>query len=229
MYTERNERRPNFGLAGVLGIERAGDVKGTLGNAFYARIERKHEILDGFADTNWLPGAEYRLPVKPVENPVLTVVPGYVAYTPELSYPPVPRTDEPAVVIREKGRSRLIYFPGDIERTMWRSGHTDLSRLLQNSIRWLLRGQAPVSIEGEGLIETFAWETQAGFAVHVLNYTNPAAHRGWIRRFYPIGEQKVRMRLPAGRRVTRVEILRAEVDIPFRLADGASNSRFPKS
>ena len=36
------------------------------------------------------------------------------------------------------------------------------------------------------MIETFVWETQAGFAVHVLNYTNPAMHRGWIRDFYPI-------------------------------------------
>jgi hypothetical protein len=30
-------------------------------------------------------------------------------------------------------------------------------------------------------------------------------HRGWIRNFYPIGGQKVRMSLPQGRRVTRVE------------------------
>ena len=62
------------------------------------------------------------------------------------------------------------------------------------------------------MIETFAWETQAGFAVHVLNYTNPAMHRGWIRKFYPIGGQKVSMSLPAGRRVTRVELLRAETE-----------------
>ena len=65
------------------------------------------------------------------------------------------------------------------------------------------------------MIEAFAWETQAGFAVHILNYTNPAMHRGWIRNFYPIGGQKVRMSLPQGRRVTRVELLRAETDIPF--------------
>jgi len=51
--------------------------------------------------------------------------------------------------------------------------------------------------------------------VHILNYTNPAMHRGWIRQFYPIGGQKVRMLLPPGRSVTRVGLLRAERDIPF--------------
>jgi hypothetical protein len=231
MYNERGERRADFGLAGVFGIRKAGDVKGTTGNAFYARIEenaKRHAILDGFTGTNWLPGAEYRLPVAPVDSPVLTVIPGFVAYPPELSYPTQPRTDEPAVVLREKGQSRLAYFPGDIERTMWRSGHTDLSRLLQNTIRWVGGGAAPVTVEGEGVIEAFAWETEPGFAVHVLNYTNPAMHKGWIRNFYSIGAQKVRMTLPPGKRVTRVELLRAETNIPFRVAGGAVEFTIPK-
>jgi hypothetical protein len=228
MYTERNERRNDFGLADVFGIHRAGDIIGTTGNGFYARIEKPHPILDGFTGTNWLPGAEYRLPVRPVANPVLTVVPGFVAYPPELAYPTQPHTDEPAVVLREKGRSRLVYFPGDVERTMWRSGHTDLSRLLQNSVRWVLGGDSPVSVAGDGLAETFAWETEAGFTVHILNYTNPAAHRGWLRGFYPIGPQKVRMAVPAGRRVTRVELLRAETDVRFQVSDGRIEFTVPR-
>jgi hypothetical protein len=73
---------------------------------------------------------------------------------------------------------------------MWRSGHTDLARLLQNSIRWVAGANPPVTIQGDGVIESFAWETQAGFAVHILNYTNPAMHRGWIRNFYPIGGRR---------------------------------------
>jgi hypothetical protein len=166
--------------------------------------------------------------VAPVEEPILTVVPGFVAYPPELSYPPQARTNEPAVVARQKGKSRLIYFPGDIERTMWRSGHTDLARLLQNSIRWVAGANPPVTIEGDGVIEVFAWETQAGFTVHVLNYTNPAMHRGWIRNFYPIGGQKVRMSLPQGRRVTRVELLRAETNIPFTGGAGTIEFTIPR-
>jgi len=83
------------------------------------------------------------------------------------------------------------------------------------------------SPQGDGVIETFAWETQAGFAVHVLNYTNPAMHRGWIRKFYPIGGQKVRMSLPQGRRVTRVELLRAEKNIPFTGGSGSIEFTIP--
>ena len=215
LYTERGKPRPNFGLAEVFGIQKAGEVIGTVGNAFYARIERPHEILTGFTNTNWIPGAEHRLPVRAVASPVLTVVPGYPAYPPELSYPSKSNTDEPAVVLREQGNSRLVYFPGDIDRTLWRSGHTDLSRLIRNSVRWVLRGRSPVTISGPGIVEAFFWETKAGFALHLLNYTNPAMHRGWIREFYPVGEQRVSMTLPAGKRVKRVELLRAEKSIPF--------------
>jgi hypothetical protein len=228
MYTERNERRRDFGLADVFGIRNNGEIIGTTGNAYLARIERPHEILTGFSGTNWIPGAENRIPIAPVENPILTVTPGFVAYPPELSYPLQPRTAEPAVVVRQQGKSRLVYFPGDIERTMWKSGHTDLARLLQNAIRWVAGANPPVSIEGEGVVESFAWETQAGFAVHILNYTNPAMHRGWIRNFYPIGAQKVRMSLPAGRRVTRIELLRAETTVPFTRNAGGVEFTIPK-
>jgi len=228
LYTERNQKRADFGLADVLGIHKAGDIVGTTGNAFSARIERRHAILAGLTGTNWIAGAEYRVPTAPVEGPILTVVPGSVAYPPELSYPDPSQTHEPAVVLREKGKSRLIYFPGDIDRTLWHSGHTDLSHLLRNSIRWVAGDDQPVTIAGEGLIEPFAWETQAGFAIHVLNYTNPEVHRGWIREFYPIGEQRVRLQLPEGRKVSRVELLRDATDIPFRVADGAITFTIPK-
>jgi Hypothetical glycosyl hydrolase 6/Beta-galactosidase trimerisation domain len=228
LYDERNRRRADFGLADVFGIRKAGDAIGTTGNAYLARIEKPHPILNGFANTHWIPGAEYRVPVAPVDGPVLSVVPGFVAYPPELSYPVEPRTNEPAAVVREKGRSRLVWFPGDVERTMWRSGHTDLARLLQNAIRWVAGGNPPVSVEGEGVVESFAWRTEPGYAVHILNYTNPAMHRGWIRDFYAIGPQKVRLALPAGTRVQGVELLRAGTNLPHRLSNGTLEFTVPK-
>ncbi len=219
MYDEQGNKRPDFGLADVFGIRKAGEIIGTNGNAYCARIERRHPIVAEFANTAWIAGAEYRLPVIPVESPILTVVPGSVAYPPELAYPNPSHTNEPAVVILEKGRSRRIYFPGDIERTMWRSGHTDLNTLLKNCIRWIAGENVPVRIDGPGVVEAFAWETQPGFALHVLNYTNPAMHKGWIRGFFPIGPQTVQLNVPAERKITGVEVLRAETALPFSITD----------
>ena len=220
LYDENNRMRPNFGLADVFGIQKTGDAIGTTGNAFYARIERQHAILDGFANTNWLPGAEYRIPLAPVSDPVLTVVPGFTAYPPELAYPPTPQTNIPAAVLREQGASRTAYIAGDIERSMWVAGDVDLSRLLQNTIRWIARDEQPVTIQGPGLIESFTYETEPGFAIHVLNYTNPNTHRGLIREFYPIGAQTVSFAVPEGRTVSRVQLLKSGADAPFRRVDG---------
>ena len=218
-YDENLNRRPQSVLSDVFGIEATGDAIGTRGNPYYGYIERQHEILRGFADTHWLAGAQNRIPHKAVADPVLTVVPGFVRYPPELAYPPVPRTTEPAVVLRETGSSRLAYFPGDIERTYWLTGHGDLLNLIHNTMEWLTRGQRIVDVGGTGLIEMFAWETAPGYAVHLLNYTNPNAHHGWLDSVYPLGPQTVSMQLPAGVRVKSVELLRAGGAIPFH-ADG---------
>jgi hypothetical protein len=216
LYDENGKARGDFGLADVFGIDRAGDIQGPDGNGFFARVEKQHEILNGLGNTSLLPGAEYRVPVKAAGQPVLTVVPPYPSYPPERANAPLAKTDEPAVVITEKGQSRRIYFPGDVERTLWRSGNTDVTQLLQNSIRWVLGGKSPVSVEGEGVVELFAWETEPGFAVHVLNYNNPNLHKGWIRKHSPIGPQKVRMELPDGVTISRVQMLRAGGDVTFR-------------
>jgi hypothetical protein len=220
LYDEDLNQRADFGLADLLGISKTGDVIGTNGNAYYARIEApeanpQHPLLAGFHNTNWLAGAENRMPLKPVQNPLLTVVPGFVRYPPELAYPPVPHTDVPAAVLREVGSSRTAYFAGDIERTYWLTGHGDLLQLLHNAINWVTRDERIIRVEGEGFIEMFCWETAPGYAVHLLNYTNPNACHGWLQSIHPLGPQIVRMKLPQNLRVQSIELLQAGQTLPF--------------
>jgi hypothetical protein len=222
LYDENMNKRADFGLADVFGISKAGDVIGTNGNPYYARIEKpdatqKHPILDGFVNTNWIPGAQNRLPLKPVDSPLMTVVPGFVRYPPELAYPPVSHTAEPAIVLREVGQSRMAWLPGDVERTFWLTGHGDLLRLLHNTLHWLTRDERIVRVEGEGMVEMLCWETDPGYAVHLLNYTNPDAQHGWLQSTFRIGPQTVSMKLPAGVRVKSVELLRAGTNVQFGL------------
>ena len=224
LYDENLNPRSDFGLADLLGVSKAGEAIGTNGNAYYARIENPkapqlHPILNGFVDTNWIPGSQNRIPLKPVNDPVLTVVPGFVRYPPELAYPPSSHTDEPAIVLHDNGKSRTAYFSGDIERTYWLTGHGDLLRLMHNTINWLTQDERVIDVAGEGLIEMFCWETNPGYAVHLLNYTNPNAHQGWLRSVYPLSPQTVSMKLPAGVRVKSVELLQAERTITFAVHD----------
>ena len=225
LYDENLRPRPDLGLADLFGAHKNGEVIGTNGNPFYARIvtahrERQYPLLRGFEETNWLPGAENRLPLQPVQDPLLTVVPGFVRYPPELAYPPVSHTDEPAVTLREIGSSRLVWFPGDIERTYWITGNGDLLRLLQNAIRWVLHDEQLVAVEGEGLVETFFWETDPGYALHLLNYNSPNAQHGWLLSSGSLGPQRVAVKLPSGTAVKTVELLRAQQSLPFEWANG---------
>ncbi len=222
LYDENLKPRDNFGLGDLFGTVKAGDSVGTNGNPYYARIESGsnptfREILRGFVDTNWIPGAQNRLPLKPVNAPVLTVVPGFVRYPPELAYPPVSHTDEPAVVLREDGASRTAWLSGDVERTYWITGHGDLLRLLHNTIRWAMRDEQILQVDGSGFIEMFCWETEPGYALHLLNYSNANAFHGWEQSVEFLGEQKVTLKLPAAARVKQIELLRSEKTLPFRL------------
>jgi hypothetical protein len=193
-----------------------------------AALNARMRFLTASQNTNWLPGAQNRIPVKPVQDPILTVVPGFVQYPPELAYPPVSHTDELAVVLREDDRSRLAYFPGDIERTFWLTGHGDLLRLLHNTIRLLTQDEALIHVDGDGFLELFAWETGPGYAIHLLNYTNPNAHHGWLSTVYPVGPQTVSMTLPSGVQVKAVDLLSANKSIPFRLEGPKLRFRVPR-
>jgi len=65
----------------------------------------------------------------------------------------------------------------------------------------LALSQAPdpvVSVNGAGLIEAFAWETEPGHELHLLNYANPNMMRGAIRDSYPLGPQQVSFRINEG-------------------------------
>ncbi|HEU5080932.1 MAG TPA: alpha-amylase family protein [Opitutaceae bacterium] len=217
LYDENGTARADFALGDVFGVSRLSEIQGPVANyGWYARIEQRHEILRGFEQTNWLPGGQYAVPVRAIDASVpLTVVRANSGYPPEMAYSPESHTDQPALVLREAGNSRRAYFAGDCERSAWRSGNTDLAQVFLSAIRWALRDRAAVAVRGDGFIEAFAWETDPGYAVHLLNYNNPHLHRGWIRKQYPIGAQKISLALPAGRRVARAQLLRAETNLPF--------------
>ncbi len=228
-YNEWGEPREDFGLKEIFGVSATGKVIGPFGNS-YMRMEQPHAVLESYKGTTILPGPEFRVPVSrvSVQDLHLSVVPNYPSFPPEMVYPRVRRTDEPAAIFRQQGTSRIVYFPGDIDRTFLRSGHPDFSQLLINSIRWLMNGHEPLAtVEGSGMVELFAWETEPGFALHILNYTNPGMTHPFISRFYPTGLLQVKFQVPKGKSIGSIRALRAERDLHFKQSDGAVTFEVP--
>jgi hypothetical protein len=228
-YNEWGVAREDFGLQELFGVSVAGDVIGPFNNS-YLRMEKPHPIFEGFNGTSVLPGPEFRVPVShlPADVRYASVVPHYPAFPPEMVYPRIRQTEEPAAIFREQGSSRIVYFPGDVCRSYWRSGNPDLSRLLMNAVQWILKQQAaPASVEGNGLLETFAWETEPGFALHVLNYTNPHALRPFVSQLYGVGPLQAQVQVPGNRKITSVRALRAQKNLAFRNVGGTVRFEIP--
>jgi len=224
LYDEKGHLRSEFALSDIFDARLKPGYKAPTGSVFYTSVEGPHPITHSFEGLEHLPGGEFFVPVSAPGKHVLNIVPPYPNGIPEMVYP-YPRKeldnsaapkDIPALVVREKGKSRLVYIPTDLDKAVWTSGSVDMSRLMQDAIRWMLQDQSPLKVEGEGDIELFAWETEAGFALHVLNYNNPNMTRPSLRRTFPIGEQKVRMELPAGVKIAKGSLLRAGTDLVFK-------------
>ena len=59
------------------------------------------------------------------------------------------------------------------------------------------------------------WETDPGYAVHLLNYTNQDAQHGWLQGSFRLGPQTVTMKLPERVRVKSVELLKVGSAVQF--------------
>ena len=174
-------------------------------------------------NTRNLRQAAYRVrvaPSEPLPPPPLTLIPSYPDLPMEEVYPRDSDKRVPEVYLREAGKGRVVYFPFDIDRIFWEVLDPDHGRLLANAVRWAARGDIPVEVEGPGVLDVMAWRQQSSLTVHLVNLTNPMMMKGPFREILPVGEQRVRLRLPSGVKPRRVHLLTAGLDRPADIRGG---------
>jgi hypothetical protein len=110
----------------------------------------------------------------------------------------------------ELGRARVVYFPWDIDRTFWEVLSVDHFQLLRNAVTWATAEEPAVTVIGPGVLDVTIWQQKESLTVHLVNLTNPMMMKGPIRELIPIGEQQVRLRLPARTRARNVRLLAAD-------------------
>jgi hypothetical protein len=210
LYDETGAPRKEFGLGDVFQVSFEGQVDRRVQNSYLAlNHETRHPLLAGLEDAPRIINAVQRVHVRPMAgfpSPV-TLIPSYPDLPMEHVFPRVPPTDERQVYLRDLGRSRVVYFPGDVDRTFWEVLAGDHARLLANAVDWATNEERPVAVTGPGLLDVAAWRQKESLTVHLVNLTNPMTMKGPFREFVPVGPLTVKLRLLEGRRPRRVQLL----------------------
>ncbi|MGH9689052.1 MAG: beta-galactosidase trimerization domain-containing protein, partial [Candidatus Acidiferrales bacterium] len=235
LYDEWGVRRNDFGLASLFGTSFAGRVEGPMLNS-YLTVEKDpatghfHPLLSGLEDATRIINGVNRVIVKPaVAGPSspLIVVPSYPNLPMEEVYPRPDKIKEAGVFIRQVGRGRVVYFPWDVDRTFWNVLNVDHGKLLRNAVLWATNEPAPVSVKGAGILDLSIWTQNNSMTIHLVNLTNPMMMKGPVREIIPVPSQQVRVRVPNGRRIARVQLLVGKLEIPYRQGDGAIELEVP--
>jgi len=237
LYDEWGTKRKNFGLADIFGVSFQGRIEGPMHNS-YLRLEtdpatgRRHPLLAGLEDAPRIINGVNRVEVQATSqflNSPLTLIPSYPDLPMEKVYPRVLRTNVPQVFLSEVtdagGRlasentgasihdpysnGRVVYFPWDIDRTFWEILCVDHLKLLRNAVTWATNEEAVVTVTGPGIVDVTVWRQKNSLTVHLVNLTNPMMMKGPLRELIPVGEQKVRVRLPDGVSAKKVRLLAA--------------------
>jgi type 1 glutamine amidotransferase len=214
LYDEWGARRADFGLASLFGASFDGRVETGIRNS-YLNVDKDpqsgqyHPIVRGLEDATRIINGVNWVHVKPHAKAAapLTLVPSYPDLPMEQVWARVPRTDIPGVFARQVGRGRVVYFPFDLDRTFWEVLSADHARVLQNAVAWATNEDAPLRVEGPGVLDVSLWMQKDSITAHLVNLSNPMMMKGPIREIIPTPPQKVRIRLPAGRRVRKVQFL----------------------
>jgi Hypothetical glycosyl hydrolase 6 len=224
LYDEEGRRRRDFGLSDLFGVSFDGRVEGPMQNSYLSldtdpATGARHSVLQGLEGTPRIINGVFRLAVRPtVDFPTpVTLIPTYPDLPMEDVYPRVGHTTTRELYLREIGKSRVVYIPWDIDRTLWDVMCVDHLRLLRNAIEWATNEPAPAIVQGPGLIDVTVWRQRDSMTVHLVNLTNPMMMKGPLREVIPIGPQQVSVRLPDGARPKKVQLLTAGKSVDVKM------------
>ena len=105
--------------------------------------------------------------------------------------------------------------------------NVDHGRLLRNVIRWTMNEDPPVEVTGPGILDVTVWRQKRSMTVHLVNLTNPMMMKGPFRELVPVGEQKVRVRVPEGAKVKKVHLLVGDKTPSYKSSRGVVSVSVP--
>lgn len=234
LYNEEGVQRNDFGLADVFGVSFNKKVEGPMRNS-YLKLKTDpatktfHPVLKGFEDAFRIINTVYQVEVTPKEDfPVpLTLIPTYPDLPMEDVYPRIADTDDRELYLKEAGKGRVVYIPGDLDRSFWQIMNIDHGKLLRNAVSWALNEAPIVGVDGPGVIDVTVWRQETSMTVHLVNLTNPMMMKGPFRELIPVAAT-VRIKIPENKNIAAVHLIMAGQDLPVEISNGMVIVNVPK-
>ncbi len=234
LYNEEGKPRSNFGLSDLFGVSFDNAVEGPLRNSYLKfkpdpKTKQFHPVLKGMEDVYRIINTIYNVKVKAAKDfpsPV-TLIPTYPDLPMEDVYPRIGDTDIRGVYLREIGKGRVAYIPGDIDRSFWAMQSIDHGKLLRNIIRWALNEKLIAEVKGPGIIDVVAWRQKNSMTIHLVNLTNPMMMKGPFRELLPVSAN-VRIQIPDNKKLTGVHLLMSNTKPAFENKEGAISLNVPE-
>jgi hypothetical protein len=234
LYDENGKRRNDFGLKDLLGVSYNGGIEGPMQNS-YLRLKadpstgKYHSVLRNLEDAYRIINFTHRVKVKPVSDfpaPV-TLIPTYPDLPMEHVYPLVTDSGIRELYLKDNGKGRIAYFPGDIDRSFWQIMCVDHGTLLRNTIRWALNEEPIVSVQGPGILDVTVWRQKSSLTVFLVNLTNPMMMKGPIREFIPV-DAHVSIKIPDSLRIKGAHLLVSNKVLNFEMKGNTLSANVPQ-
>jgi len=247
LWDETGKRRNDFALARVFGVHAAagqtGSERGRAGDHSYLRLlpdvaasvygprrpaqkdagGKRHEVLNGFEETNIIPfgGVLQQVTAETGVMAPLTYVPDFPVYPPETSWMREPRTPLPGLLLRSlPNAGRVAYLAADVDSRFGRDNLPDHFRLLSNIVRWSAGKGLPLAVTGPGLVDCHLYSRPGGIVLHLVNLTSTGTWRAPVDELVPVGPLRVSVRLPAGLTPKGAKLLVAESGVALHIERG---------
>ncbi|NIF80460.1 Tat pathway signal protein [Paraburkholderia sp. Cy-641] len=176
--------------------------------------DQRHPILGGMDETDILPFGGF-LPHIHVDQDVsvlATFVPDLPVFPPETVWMRIPRTEMPALAIREtKTGGKLVWIAADVDRCFGRDDHRDHGALIANAVKWAIDDSCFVKLENShGLVIPTLYSQGNRQILHLNSRAHASRVPGSQDQLIPVGPVSVYVR-------TRQEA-DAPASVEFRVA-----------
>jgi len=184
----------------LLGLKLTGAKAGVFGkvsaswenysaHSYFRLPPNRHEILEGFQDTDILPfgGGIYIVESYGRLKPLASYIPAFPIYPPEFSWFREERPEVKTIFAGElENGARIVYFAADIDRCFGRCALPDHGKLLSNAVKWAAKGTLPIKVEGPGYIDCKIYKQDSRIIVHLVNLSG-CNRFGYCDEYYPVG------------------------------------------